>query len=205
MTPSKLFSTQDVMQLLHAFYTGCCMRLTYNILQENPHTISYRGKILEYYKDLSTIFGSVMIDEQVICESIGTEIDHRFLGMEFVEICGDLQISVTETETSDEGKKRPTITPASGRSSKLQKTGKEDIQEAFSDVANVVSKLVNRKDEKSYIAIERSIDALQAIPDIDDELLLDACDLLEDERKAKTFLALDASLRKKWLLRKLGC
>lgn len=174
-------------------------------IKENPHTNSYRGKILEYYKDLSTIFGSsLMIDEQVICQSIGTEIDHRFLGMEFVEICGDLQISVTETETSDEGKKRPTITPASGRSSKLRKTG-EDIQEAFSDVVNVVSKLVNKKDEKSCIAIERSIDALQAIPDIDDELLLDACDLLEDERKAKTFLALDASLRKKWLLRKLGC
>ncbi|CAG7894083.1 unnamed protein product [Brassica rapa] len=38
---------------------------------------------------------------------------------------------------------------------------------------------------------------------MDEELILDACDLLEDDLKAKTFLALNVKLRKKWLLRKL--
>ena len=61
----------------------------------------------------------------------------------------------------------------------------------------------SQKGNKNYSKIESAVDALQALPDIDDELLLDACDLLEDERKAKTFLALDVTLRKKWLLRKL--
>ncbi|KAI8019643.1 L10-interacting MYB domain-containing protein [Camellia lanceoleosa] len=55
-----------------------------------------------------------------------------------------------------------------------------------------------------YDSIAKAIDALQAISDIDDELLLDGYDLLEDERKAKAFLALDVNHRKKWLLRKLG-
>ncbi|RZC87250.1 hypothetical protein C5167_007881 [Papaver somniferum] len=46
--------------------------------------------------------------------------------------------------------------------------------------------------------------ALRALPDIDEELFLDACDFLEvDANRAKTFVVLDASLRKKWLERKL--
>lgn len=144
------------------------------------------------------IFGNTTVDQNFICQSPKPDFDHTPLGME-------QQILATETEKSVGRKKRPIVTPSpSSRSSKVQKNGTEDIREAFTDVANVVSKLVNKKTDKNYIAIERAIDALQAIPDLDDDLLLDACDLLEDERKAKTFLALDASLRKKWLLRKLG-
>ncbi|XVF72687.1 hypothetical protein PTKIN_Ptkin12aG0140100 [Pterospermum kingtungense] len=45
--------------------------------------------------------------------------------------------------------------------------------------------------------------AIQALPDMDEDLILDACDFLEDDVKAKTFMALDVKLRKKWLLRKL--
>ncbi|EOA22753.1 hypothetical protein CARUB_v10003465mg [Capsella rubella] len=60
-----------------------------------------------------------------------------------------------------------------------------------------------RVDETQSMAIEDAVEAIQALPDMDEELILDACDLLEDEIKAKTFLALDVKLRKKWLLRKL--
>lgn len=51
--------------------------------------------------------------------------------------------------------------------------------------------------------IEHVVQAVQSLPDMDEDLILDSCDLLEDEKKAKTFLALDFKLRKKWLLRKL--
>ncbi|KAM7459599.1 hypothetical protein LguiA_036593 [Lonicera macranthoides] len=167
-------------------------------IKVHPHAFSYRGRILGDYKDLCFIFGNTAVDLNFICHSPKPDFDRTPLGME-------QQIPATETEKSDGRKKRPIMTPSpSSRSSKVQKNGTEDIRDAFTDVANVVSKLVNKKTDKNYIAIERAIDALQAIPDIDDDLLLDACDLLEDERKAKTFLALDASLRKKWLLRKLG-
>ncbi|XVF48251.1 hypothetical protein PTKIN_Ptkin03bG0175100 [Pterospermum kingtungense] len=87
--------------------------------------------------------------------------------------------------------------------SKAQKTSQE-MQKMLSKMASVVTGLASQKGNNKYSTIESAVDALQALPDIDDELLSDGCDLLEDERKAKTFLALDVTLRKKWLLRKLG-
>ncbi|KAI3414376.1 uncharacterized protein J3R85_016374 [Psidium guajava] len=61
-----------------------------------------------------------------------------------------------------------------------------------------------KDDENSNsVPIEQVIEAVQALPDMDDDLILDACDFLEDEMKSKTFMALDVKLRKKWLLRKL--
>ncbi|CAN6854154.1 unnamed protein product, partial [Brassica oleracea] len=60
-----------------------------------------------------------------------------------------------------------------------------------------------RVDETKAMGIEDAVEAIQALPDMDEELILDACDLLEDDLKAKTFLALNVKLRKKWLLRKL--
>ncbi|XVE73371.1 hypothetical protein DITRI_Ditri11bG0112700 [Diplodiscus trichospermus] len=76
---------------------------------------------------------------------------------------------------------------------------------ALREMATAVSSLTEKKDEgnSNTVSIENVIAAIQALPDMDEELILDACDFLEDEIKAKTFLALDVKLRKKWLLRKL--
>ncbi|KAF5732618.1 hypothetical protein HS088_TW17G00148 [Tripterygium wilfordii] len=77
---------------------------------------------------------------------------------------------------------------------------------ALREMTNAVYSLADEKkiDENSKSAsIETAIKAVQALPDMDEDLILDACDLLEDETKARTFLALEVKLRKKWLSRKL--
>ncbi|TYH05001.1 hypothetical protein ES288_A08G050200v1 [Gossypium darwinii] len=80
----------------------------------------------------------------------------------------------------------------------------DDMASALREMASVVSSLAEKKDDgnTNSIPIENVITAVQALPDMDEDLILDACDLLEDEIKAKTFMALDVKLRKKWLLRK---
>ena len=72
-------------------------------------------------------------------------------------------------------------------------------------MATAVSSLTEKKDDgnSNSILIENVITAVHALSDMDEDLILDACDFLEDEIKAKTFLALDVKLQKRWLLRKL--
>ncbi|XP_071730564.1 uncharacterized protein [Rutidosis leptorrhynchoides] len=154
--------------------------------KEHPYTTSYKGTVLKHRKDLCVIFGGGSFEKST------TKSDSQ------------LGIETQETDISNKKKRVKKFSLDSGRSSKVQRNNSDDMKEALTDMANVVSKLVNAKTDKNYSAIEKAVDALQAISDIDDDLLLDGCDILEDEKKAKTFLALDASLRKKWLLRKLG-
>ncbi|KAK7283134.1 hypothetical protein RIF29_12445 [Crotalaria pallida] len=112
--------------------------------------------------------------------------------------CGTLATS-GNTNVSDVVKKRPSTTPLDSRPSKKDMR----MEEALSEMASAVKALMDKDEKNCDALLENAISALQAIPDIDDELVIDACDLLEDERMTKIFLALDTSLRKKWLLRKL--
>ncbi|KAG8374531.1 hypothetical protein BUALT_Bualt10G0004600 [Buddleja alternifolia] len=155
--------------------------------------ISYKDKVLGNYKELCTIFGTTeSVDQKLICD-IEMEFDQHPIDIKIDEYCGDLPVTFLETETCSQEKKQAPPVALESRA-KEQKT----------ITISALTKLVNKEAENNYGVIERAIDALQAIPDMDDELLLDNCELLEDERKAKTFLALDVSLTKKWLLRKLG-
>ena len=73
----------------------------------------------------------------------------------------------------------------------------------WNDNEEAVPSLSEKKKENSAVTIESVVEAVQALPDIDEDFVLDACDLLEDENKARTFMALDVKLRMKWLVRKL--
>ncbi|KAK1385092.1 hypothetical protein POM88_022827 [Heracleum sosnowskyi] len=48
---------------------------------------------------------------------------------------------------------------------------------------------VREKREDDSVPIEIVIEAIQALPDMDQEHVLDACDLLEDDKKGKTFFS----------------
>lgn len=168
-------------------------------IKECPEAILYRNKILENYNDMCIIWRNGNSNERTSCMGLDTEIYQSAL-----EVKTDgVQSSAKDIEKSYQSKKRQSSTPLSSSSyNKVCKTS-DGMKEVLNKMAGAVTTLAAKNGTKNYSSLENAIDALQAIPDIDDELLLDACDLLEEERKAKTFLALDGSLRKKWLLRKL--
>ncbi|RVW54114.1 hypothetical protein CK203_092201 [Vitis vinifera] len=172
-------------------------------IKGHPDAVSFRDKFLGSYSDLCKIFGIGILDESFSCQDLSMEIDPNIIEVKMDGASEDSQFFVRDSEIPDQSRKRQTAVPsAMEHSRKTQKT-MEGMQEALNEMTGMVTTLVSNKEDKNSISIESAIDALQAIPDIDDDLLLDACDLLEDDKKAKTFLALDVALRKKWLLRKL--
>lgn len=168
-------------------------------MQEHPEAISYKDKVIEHYSELCAVFGTESVGRQLSCNV------HVDFDIKVDDYSGELPVTFLASEEHDQTKKRPppTTCPAMDCPSKAQKAGNDKEQEHYY-YTNAECRAVNKEAGDQYFSIENTIGALQAIPDIDDELLLDCCDFLEDERKAKTFLALDVSLRKKWLLRKLG-
>lgn len=171
-------------------------------MQGHPEAASFRDKYLGSYSDLCKIFGIGMLDESFSCQDLSMEIDPTIIVVKMDGASEDSQFFVSDPEIPDQGRKRQTAVPSAMEDSRKAQKTMEGMQEVLDEMTGMIT-LVNNKEDKNSISIESAIDALQAIPDIDDDLLLDACDLLEDDKKAKTFLALDVTLRKKWLLRKL--
>ncbi|KAK8995390.1 hypothetical protein V6N11_069824 [Hibiscus sabdariffa] len=195
-------------------------------LKEHPEARSYRNRTLPSYNDLFLIYGNTNINgwhlEAENCageeedessssptrihgaSSVGikSDVDNDALEMGFNDIFGDLQSLAAEFEIPDQRKKRKTDASSMPASRKAARNNQER-QHPFDE------RLVNAKtsfnDEDQYdSSIESIVDALQAIPGMDDVLFLDASKLLEDERKARMFVAMDVEQRRKWLLRKLG-
>ncbi|KAA8536885.1 hypothetical protein F0562_029363 [Nyssa sinensis] len=202
-------------------------------IKDHPDAHMYRYRTLPNYNDLFMIYGNTITHGRRDCSSYCVDVDDyvwgvntgqeddqssagsdtpwipegrsSFLGPEMDvnqsalemgmdEIFKSLQSPGKDITISNKRKKRRCATPLGfACSRKVQKTSKEGLQEVGR--SNMQGKI--------YSSIESIVDALQAIPDMDDELFLDACDLLEDEKKAKAFVKMDIPHRKKWLLRKL--
>ncbi|XP_059462446.1 uncharacterized protein LOC132191447 [Corylus avellana] len=114
-------------------------------------------------------------------------------------------ISDGDKNIASEQQKRlqPEMCKQTFQQSKRAKRIHDGMADALREMAAVVTSLTRKTKKESSILMEGVVDVLQAMPDMDDNLLLDACDFLEDEKKGRMFLALDASLQKKWLMRKL--
>lgn len=92
--------------------------------------------------------------------------------------------------------------PRTSKQPKRARGEDDGLFNAMQEMEVAVTSLKKKK-ASNVVSMERVIKELQAISGMDDDLLLDACDFLEDERRARMFLALDSNLRKKWLVRKL--
>ncbi|KAG7572100.1 Myb/SANT-like domain [Arabidopsis suecica] len=163
-------------------------------IKEHPDATIYKGKTLDSYGNLCKL-NDHLSQESFNCENLMIELENYGNEMEIVDDLSSLH--------KQQNKRTNPITPPLGLVvCKAQKTGVEMRKPLCeTDGDNDCTKPM--PPNEIYSRIGNALDALQALPDMDDELLLDACDLLEDERKAKIFLALDVSLRRKWLVRKL--
>lgn len=170
-------------------------RLVSEFWQEHPDATIYKGKTLDSYGDLCKLYEHLS-HEGFNCENLMIELDNYGHEIDIVD-----DFSTTHKQHS----KRANPIPHLGINvRKAQKTGVEMMRKPLSETEGDGDGYMKaRPQEDNFARIHNAIDALQALPDMEDELLLDACDLLEDEKKAKTFLALDVSLRRKWLVRKL--
>ncbi|KAK6231966.1 hypothetical protein SCA6_002039 [Theobroma cacao] len=109
---------------------------------------------------------------------------------------------IVGSKLQEQQNKHQSQMPRTSHQPKRSRSEEDAMANAVREMAFVVTS-IKRKKENENAPTRRVIEELQAIPGIDDDLLLDACDFLEDDRRARMFLALDASLRKKWLMRKL--
>lgn len=164
-----------------------------------------------HYKDLCLIFRETNVNgreslssHELYQQDAVPDGNLQSLQSPAVSFSSDRLTGEESSHLADQTHKHQLENPSSSTHSKKLRTKDEGVASAIREMATAVSSLADkRKDEDDSVPIECVIEAIQALPDMDDELVLDACDFLEDEKKAKTFLALDIKLRKKWLIRKL--
>ncbi|KAG2667698.1 hypothetical protein I3760_15G128000 [Carya illinoinensis] len=172
-------------------------------IKEHPDAIAYRDRILDGYSDLGLIYGNDSWNGRTSSLDIKFETNNDALGMGVNDV-GDMQSPSGDFEMSRKRKKRKSASSSTSAGiQKVQRTLGEEIQEAAEEKSCLVKTHGGIEEDKDYSSIECIVAALQTVPDMDDELFLEACELLEDERKAKMFVAMDVTARRKWLLKKL--
>ncbi|EOY11394.1 Uncharacterized protein TCM_026587 isoform 1 [Theobroma cacao] len=166
-------------------------------LKEHPDARSYRNRTLPSYNDLFLIYGNASINGW----HLETE---NYAGEEEGESptsSSPTRIHGTEFELPDQRKRQKTDASSISASRKAQRPNQE-LLHAF-DERPIMVKSSFKNEDQFYGSIESIVDALQAIPGMDDVLFLDASKLLEDEKNAQKFVAMDVNQRRRWLLRKL--
>ncbi|KAF8401398.1 hypothetical protein HHK36_012336 [Tetracentron sinense] len=192
-------------------------------VKAHPNARQYRTRPMPYYGDLCVIYGNAAVNGKYSFSGHNVSPDDDVHGtkdggvlrglnspaMSVVhkDLVDDVQQSShlgEDMDISGQQNKRQSMRQSTSQYSKrARRSADEGMVNALREMATAVTSLADKKENDNSVSIENVIGAVQAIPDIDEDLLLDACDLLEDERKARTFLALDFRLRKKWLMRKL--
>ncbi|GAU28812.1 hypothetical protein TSUD_21490 [Trifolium subterraneum] len=111
--------------------------------------------------------------------------------------------SVGKNVSSQKKRHQTKLPPTLNEPKKARNNYNKGMSVALKNMAVAVTSLTKKTKKEDNFSVGNVITVLQAIPDLDDDLILDACDFLEDEKRARMFLALPAHLRKKWLLKNL--
>ncbi|CAH9132598.1 unnamed protein product [Cuscuta epithymum] len=195
-------------------------------IKVNATAAQYMTKHAPYYKELCVICGEHTSDgkdsllghntaqvDEALEAKFGVLLNSFESPLAFVSIDDqtgkkDDFSNMNFNGTDPSKSKRQLDNPSVSERSKKARSEEEGIAHALHEMANTTSSLAGKiNDEEkgcsNSVSIEKVIKAIQALPEMDDDLILDACDFLEDEKRAKIFLALDVKLRKKWLVRKL--
>ncbi|XP_021899032.1 uncharacterized protein LOC110815515 isoform X1 [Carica papaya] len=171
-------------------------------IKDYPEAITYRGTNLGTYKDLCRIFGGeVRLPRS---SSLGVQMMGRNspmnMGVDGVFI--DSQIPASELEISNRKRRKSTNSSISAPR-KVRRPNKE-MPETLAKKSDMIKKSVTYEDDGGDCSsIKSVVDALQAIPGMDDDLFLEACKLLQYDRQVSMFVQMNIRQRRKWLLRKL--
>ncbi|XP_062112380.1 L10-interacting MYB domain-containing protein-like isoform X2 [Humulus lupulus] len=172
-------------------------------VKEHPNFQMYRNKAMPCYTDMCAICRNeaTLRKDRKDPSSCSTPIFKKEATEK--KESGDPMPTMNNIGAHEKKRGQLEITPTSQPYEIEQRIDDNDVGDAFVEMAAAVSSFTKKQKEEKSVSIEHVIGVLQSIPDVDDDLLLDACDLLEDEKRARIFLALDSTLRKKWLIRKL--
>ncbi|KAK4790961.1 hypothetical protein SAY86_031374 [Trapa natans] len=166
-------------------------------IKEHPKARQFMTRSVPYYKDLCIICRDLDVNDRVFVPTRKAEDPQASKGSQ-----SSSPLNPVEEQTCH-------ILVVSANKSPRKRPSEHDQEtqtRQFKRMTTLVSSIpVQKKEDETQnsIPIESVIEAIQALPDMDDELILDACDFLEEEKRARTFMALDIKLRRKWLIRKL--
>lgn len=189
--------------MLILYYLSMILKkISGDCMQTHGDARQFMTRPVPYYKDLCAICDQNSNERE--CSSA------QYLEQQNDEDAGSPTTSVSDGKhvgsgiTSQNKNKRQLEHLTSSFSDSKRTRDEDGMASALREMATAVSSLSDKKEnDENSTPIESVILAVQALPDMDEDLILDACDFLEDEKKAKTFMALDSKLRRKWLLRKL--
>lgn len=183
-----MFSKQPFHSIVRCFF-----------LQEYPDVAAYRDKHLGIYINLCKIFSFRVSNGNV--DELLSDLQTTYNPLQFNE--EGLQQPSAEVEETHQQRKRSMNSSLESNGTKIPRRGCAIDHPCSTAAEFTLEPVVGLRVQNRTYSIEDAIIAAEGISGMDENLLLEACKLFQDERKAKTFLALEGSLRKKWLLRKL--
>lgn len=115
------------------------------------------------------------------------------------------QVGAGVEGSSEQTRTRPSSSQSHSEQPSKRRRTSDVMLEMMGVMAADISRIADALSESNKTAcLEEVVEKIQNMPDIDDDLIIEACEYLcFDDKRAMMFLKLDERLRKKWLLKRL--